>query len=314
MTTLDPVILFFLLGLLAGLLRSELRIPAPLYDFLSIYLLLSVGLKGGVELGKYPFPALAPRLLIVILLSMTLPLLAYPLLRFVGKLPRPDAASLAAHYGSVSVGTFAVAVSWLSIRQIPYESYMTLFLAVMEAPAIVTGVLLARGFGHSTRWRHVAHEIFLGKALVCLIGAMLIGALANPEGVASLQPFFVDLFRGMLALFLLEMGLLSAAQVKPLRRHGFFLILFGVLMPLAASVLGCAVGRLMGLSLGGTTLMAVLTASASYIAVPAAMRISVPEANPALSIGTSLGVTFPFNVTVGIPLYFHMAQWFHAHL
>lgn len=310
--TLDPIILFFILGVAAGLLRSDLRIPSAIYDFLSIYLLLAIGLKGGIELARYPLLPLLPKMVAVTLLGAFLPVIAYPVLHKIGKFKRADAGSIAAHYGSVSVGTYAVALAYLETQGVSYESYMTLFLVLLEMPAIIVGVILARGISPQTHWGHLAHEIFTGKAIVCLLGGLFIGWIAGIEGLISIEGFFFDLFGGILALFLLEMGLLCAAQMRPLVRCGLFLVLFGILMPLFASVLGCGLGFALDLSPGGTTLLAVLVASASYIAVPAAMRISVPEANPALSLAASLGVTFPFNVTVGIPIYLEMGRWIHG--
>ncbi|HXG60460.1 MAG TPA: sodium-dependent bicarbonate transport family permease [Planctomycetota bacterium] len=312
MASVDPIILFFLLGIAAGLLRSDLRIPSAIYDFLSIYLLLAIGLKGGVEISKYSLLPLLPKIVAVVSLGIVLPLIAYPVLRRLGGFKRADAASVAAHYGSVSVGTYAVALAYLATQKVEYESYTTLFLALLEMPAIIVGVTLARGIGGQTPWGRMAHEILTGKAIVCLLGGLLIGWIAGHDGLKSIEGFFFDLFRGMLALFLLEMGLLCAAQMGALRRYGAFLVAFGILMPLFSSVVGCALGRTLGLSPGGTALLAVMAASASYIAVPAAMRISVPEANPTLSLAASLGVTFPFNVMVGIPLYLAMARWIHA--
>lgn len=299
--------LFFLLGLSAGLLRSELRLHAAVYDLVSMLLLLSIGLKGGIELARQPFGELAPQALAVIAMGALLPLVAFPVLRFIGRFPRADAASIAAHYGSVSVGTYAVAVSYFASRQIEFEAHMPFLLAVLEIPAIIMGILLARGFSRDMRIGAVAHEVFLGKGVVLLVGGLLIGWAAGPEGLTSVEPLFFDLFKGILALFLLEMGLITATQFGVLRKHGLFLVLFGIGMPLFSSVVGIAVGYGLGLSQGGTAMLGILAASASYIAVPAAMRISVPEANPTLSLAVSLGVTFPFNVLIGIPLYHALA-------
>jgi len=307
LSTLDPVMLFFLLGLVAGLLRSELRLPAAVYDLVSMLLLLSIGLKGGMELARQPLGELAIQSLAVMTMGAFLPLLAFPVLRFAGRLPRADAASIAAHYGSVSVATYAVAVAYFATRQIEFEAHMPFLLAALEIPAILVGILLARGFSGETRLKVVAHEVFLGKGIVLLIGGLLIGWAAGPEGLASIKPLFFDLFKGILALFLLEMGLITAAQFGSLRQHGLFLVLFGIGMPVISSFVGIALGLALGLSLGGTAMLGILAASASYIVVPAAMRISVPEANPTLSLAASLGVTFPFNVLVGIPLYHTMS-------
>lgn len=308
---MDPIILFFLLGLAAGLLRSELRLPQAVYDFVSILLLLSIGLKGGIELQKQPFLDLAPDIVLTLLIGLLMPLIAFPVLTRFGRFARADAASIAAHYGSVSVGTYAVAVAWLATRGISYEPHLPLLLVVLEIPAILVGIVLARGIRSETRWADVAHEVFLGKGIVLLIGGLLIGWLSTPEGLESIEPLFMDLFKGILAIFLLEMGLIAAARAGSLRRYGLFLIAFGLIMPLFGSLIGALAGWLLGMSAGGTMLMAVLAASASYIAVPAAMRISVPEANPTLSLTASLGITFPFNVLVGLPLYWRLAEFIH---
>ena len=311
MPAFDPIVLFFLLGLAAGIARADLRLPPAIYDFLTILLLLSIGLKGGVELAKQPFGALLPQMLAVVLMGILLPLAAYPVLRFAGRLARADAASIAAHYGSVSVGTYAVAVAYLAYRQVAFEAYMPVFLVLLEMPAIVVGILLARGIDRDTRWRQMAHEVLLGKSIVLLLGGLLIGWVAGAEGIRPVEGLFFDLFKGVLALFLLEMGLIAAGQVSSLRRHGLFLIVFGIAMPLVAGTLGAGLGWMLGLSVGGTVLLATLAASASYIAVPAAMRLSVPEANPALSLAAALGVTFPFNILAGIPLYHQLAEHIH---
>ncbi len=311
MPALDPVVLFFLLGLAAGLLRADLRLPPAIYEFLTVVLLLAIGLKGGVELADQSLVVMLPQMAAVVLMGVALPLAAYPVLRFAGRLERADAASIAAHYGSVSVGTYAVAVAYLAYRQVTFEGYIPVFLVLLEMPAIVVGILLARGVDRNTRWRVVAHEVLLGKSIVLLFGGMLIGWAAGPEGIKPVEGLFFDLFKGVLALFLLEMGLIAAGQVGSLRRHGLFLIVFGIVMPLVAGVFGAGLGWMLGLSAGGTALLATLTASASYIAVPAAMRLSVPEANPTLSLAASLGVTFPFNILVGIPLYHQLAEYIH---
>ncbi len=306
MSAFDPVLLFFLLGLTAGLLRSELRLPAAVYELVSMLLLLSIGLKGGVELARQPFGALALQALAVMAMGSLLPLVAYPVLRFMGRFPRADAASIAAHYGSVSVATYAVATTYFTSRQIEFEAHMPFLLAVLEIPAILVGIVLARGLSRDIRLGAIAHETLLGKGIVLLVGGLVIGWASGTDGIAPMKPLFFDLFKGILALFLLEMGLITAAQFGSLRRYGLFLVLFGIGMPLFSSVVGIALGYGLGLSLGGTAMLAILAASASYIAVPAAMRISVPEANPTLSLAASLGVTFPFNVLVGIPLYHAM--------
>jgi len=303
----DPVILFFILGVAAGLMRSELRLPATIYDFVSMLLLLTIGLKGVIELAKQPFAELLPQLLAVLVMGSLLPLVAFPVLRYGGRFQRADAASIAAHYGSVSVGTYAVAVAYLGARGVAFEEHMPVLLVVLEVPAILVGILLARGLSRETQWRVVGHEVFAGKGIVLLLGGLLIGWAAGSEGLDSIKPLFFDLFKGVLALFLLEMGLICAAKMGSLRQYGIFLLLFGIGMPLFGALVGTGVGLMLGFSVGGVAMLATLAASASYIAVPAAMRISIPEANPTLSLTASLGITFPFNVLVGIPLYYESA-------
>jgi uncharacterized protein len=314
---MDPIILFFLLGLVAGLLRSELRLPPAIYDFLSVLLLLTIGLKGGVELAIQPMSVLLPQMLAVIAMGVALTLLAYPVLLKLGGFHRPDAAAIAAHYGSVSVGTFAVVIAFLAHNGIAFETHMPLFVVLLEVPAIIVGIflangLLAKGDLGQTRWNLIIRETFLGKSIVLLVGGLLIGWAAGPEGLEPLAGLFFDTFKGVLALFLLEMGLITAQHVGSLRRHGVFLIIFAILMPLCSSLIGASLGFLLDLSVGGTTVLATLAASASYIAVPAAMRTAVPMANPALSLSASLGVTFPFNVLLGIPLYHKFAELIHS--
>ncbi|MFU8764874.1 MAG: sodium-dependent bicarbonate transport family permease [Haliea sp.] len=306
---IDPVVMFFLLGIVAGVLRSELRLPVQVYELLSILLLLAIGMKGGIELARQPFLTLVPQMLAVIAMGFALPLLAYPVLLYLGRLPRSDAASIAAHYGSVSVGTFAVVVAYLSARDISYEAYMPVFVVLLEIPAILVGIVLAKGLVSGDSLRRSAHEVLLGKSIVLLVGGLLIGWVAGEEALQGIAPLFFSPFQGLLALFLLEMGLVTASQLGTLRRYGLFLLCFGVLAPVVAAVCGLMLAWLLGLSVGGAVVLATLAASASYIAVPAAMRISLPEANPALSLAASLGVTFPFNVVLGIPLY----HWLSRH-
>ncbi len=309
--SLDPVVLFFILGLCAGLVRAEMRLPSAIYEFLSIILLLAIGLKGGIELSKQSIGDLLPDTMAVVAMGFVLPLLAFPLLRYIGRFDKVDAASVAAHYGSVSVGTYAVAVTYLTAQQIAFEEYMPLFLVLLEVPAILVGIVLVRGISKNTRWGKLLHEVFLGKSVVLLLGGLLIGWVAGPEGIKSIAGLFFDPFKGVLALFLLEMGLIAASQVSCLRRYGLFLLGFGVVFPIFSALIGGGLGVMLGLSIGGTMLLATLAASASYIAVPAAMRIALPEANPTLSLTAALGITFPFNIIFGIPLYHKFAEYFH---
>ena len=310
--SLDPVVGFFALGLLAGLAGSDLKYSSSLYDTLTIYLLIAIGLKGGFELSQTSVLPLVLPIVVVVALSAGTPLLGYQLLLRVGKLSHADAASISAHYGSVSVVTFAVGASYLGRQGVEYDGYMSVFLVFLEFPAIIIGVLLARGISRDTGWRHLAREVLAGKAILLLVGALLIGWIWGRDAGRPLLPFFEDLFKGFLALFLLGMGVTTASRMDDLRRVGPFLIGFAIVLPMISAAGGVVVGSVLGLSLGSTTLLAVLYASASYIAAPAAMRIAIPEANPALSMGAALGVTFPFNVLVGVPLYHQLAQWVYG--
>ncbi|MDM8350617.1 sodium-dependent bicarbonate transport family permease [Pseudomonas sp. sp1636] len=304
---LDPVVLFFLFGLCAGLLKSELKLPPALYETLSIVLLLAIGLHGGVELAEQASLQLLGQAMLVLGLGVVLPVLAFAMLRGLG-FDRINAASVAAHYGSVSAGTFAVVVAFMLARGIAFESYMPLFVAILEIPAILVGILLAKGLARDTDWRELGREIFLGKSIMLLLGGLIIGAVAGKEAIKPLEPLYTSMFKPVLAFFLLEMGLIASGQLGALKQFGLRLLGFALLMPLLGALIGALLARLMGLSLGGTAVLATLAASASYIAVPAAMRLALPEANSSLSLTASLGISFPFNILIGIPLYLALAE------
>lgn len=315
---IDVVVFFFVLGVVARLAKSDLRLPEALYETLSIYLLLAIGLKGGVELSKQPIALLGPQVLACVALGGAIPFVLYTVFRAL-RLAPADAASLGAHFGSVSVVTFAVATAALTRQGIAYESHAPLWVAVMEAPGLVAGILLARwstaraaGSGaaaaRATPWGQVAHDVLFGKSVLLLLGGLAIGAIAGEAGTAPIKAVFFDPFKGVLALFLLELGLVAGGRLAEVRRFGFALVAIGVVVPPVLSLAGAAVGTLLGLSVGGVAILATLAASASYIAAPTAMRIAVPQANAALSITVALGIAFPFNILVGIPLYIQLAQ------
>ena len=305
--TLDPVVLFFVFGLLAGLLKSELKLPPALYETLSIMLLLAIGLHGGVELAEQASARLLGQSALVLALGVVLPILAFGLLRGL-RFDRVNAAAVAAHYGSVSAGTFAVVVAFMVSKGIDFESYMPLFVAILEVPAILVGIVLAKGISRDTNWKELGREIFLGKSIMLLLGGLVIGAIAGQEGIKPLEPLYTSMFKPVLAFFLLEMGLIASGQLGSLKQFGLRLLGFALFMPLLGALIGALLGRFMGLSLGGTAMLATLAASASYIAVPAALRLALPEANPSLSLTASLGITFPFNILIGIPLYLALAE------
>lgn len=300
---------------------------------LSIYLLMAIGLHGGYELGKAELTIALNAVLWAIVLGFTLPMLGYALLLLTGRVDRMNAAAIAAHYGSVSAGTFLTAIAYLDNQGIHYESYPLIMLAVMESPAIIVGLLLAAWSRQSLassdsgaaavaampsgsfkeRFGPLMHEALTNGSVVILIGSMVIGAISSPKGMEKLFPFIDDIFMGALCLFLFEMGMEAGRRIQEFRKVGAVLIAFGLIMPLIGGVAGIAVGHwMLGLSVGGVTLVAVLGASASYIAVPPAMRLAVPEANPSFYLTLALGITFPFNVLVGIPLYHQVASLLSA--
>ena len=305
---IDVVVLFFLLGVFARVVGSDLRLPEALYETLSIYLLLAIGLKGGLELSRQPLATLAPEVLACMALGFAIPFVLYPVLRAL-RLAPADAAALGAHYGSVSVVTFAVASAALVRAGLPHEAHAALWVAVMEAPGLIAGILLARrADGGPTKWRALAHEVMFGKSVLLLLGGLLIGAVAGDAGVAPIAAVFLDPFKGVLALFLLELGLVAGGRLAELRRFGPVVLAVGLGAPPLLALAGAGVGLALGLSTGGVALLATLAGSASYIAAPTAMRIAVPQANAALSITAALGVSFPFNLVIGIPLYIELAR------
>jgi hypothetical protein len=309
---LSPAILFFCLGVFAAVSKSDLKFPDSLYTTLTIYLLTAIGFKGGVAIREAGISAVWLHALAAMILGGLIPLWTFPILRKLGHFSVADAGAIAAHYGSVSAVTFIAATNFLKSIQEPYESYASAFLAVMESPAIVVGVILGKGLlsgkspasaeAANESLKHALHDAVLGRGVLLLIGAMIIGALSGPAGMSSVEGLFVTPFQGVLALFLLEMGMVAGRRIGDLRRVGAFLMTFGLLAPLFHGAAGVLLGTWTGLSCGGATLLGVLSASASYIAAPAAVRLALPEANPTYSLTAALAITFPFNITVGVPL------------
>ncbi len=307
---LDPIVLCFAVGFLAGLVKSDLRLPKSSYEFVSLYLLLAIGFKGGVQLAGTSFAEFVPALGGTLFLGILIPLLAFVILRHLGGFDRANSGAIAAHYGSVSAVTFAATLNYLQNLEVSFEPYVISLMVILEIPALAVGIYLAKGgFSQVSNKKKLLADIFFGKSIFLLGGGMLIGFISGPERMAPLNPLFVDLFKGFLALFLLELGVVASHQLSHLKRAGLFLLGFGVLMPLLSGAIGLVVAWLVGMSLGGATILAVLAASSSYIAAPSAMRIAVPEANPVFSITSSLAVTFPLNITFGIPLFYWLAGW-----
>jgi hypothetical protein len=308
---LSPIVLAFVLGMIATLLHSDLRMPDDIYTALSIYLLFAIGLKGGAELsetrlGDFVWPAV-----MCLAMGVFIPVWCYLVLRRVGKLSAIDAAAIAAHYGSVSAVTFIATLNFLERQSIPYEGYMPALVALLEVPAIVVALAMANvATGRVGSWSKAIHEIFTGKSIVLLVGGVTVGFIAGHHGYEQVAPFFQKPFKGILCLFLLEMGMVAARRIGDLRSAGFFLIGFAIVAPIINGVIGVIGGHYAGLSVGGSCVFGVLCASASYIAATAAIRVSLPEANPSYYLTTALAVTFPFNLTLGIPLFLATAQMF----
>jgi len=309
-------ILFFCLGVAAVLLKSDLEIPQPIPKLLSLYLLLSIGYKGGVELRHGEITTnVVLTLAAAMLMATVVPLYSFFILKW--KLRVPDAAAIAATYGSVSAVTFITATSYLHKQSIPYGGHMVAAMALMESPAIVVGVLLYRLFsareapGAETRaklqWGELLRDAFLNGAVFLLVGSLIIGILSNvppgDPGKTALEPLVYDLFQGVLALFLLDMGLIAGRQLRALKVAGTFLVSFALVVPLFNAGLALGLSKVIGVGPGDAVLLCVLCASASYIAVPAAVRLAIPDANPSLYVSMALAVTFPFNIVIGIPLY-----------
>ncbi|UDF05157.1 sodium-dependent bicarbonate transport family permease [Asticcacaulis sp. AND118] len=301
-------VLFFGLGLFAGLVRSNLSVPRSISQFLSIFLMMAIGLKGGMALRAEGAMTLefAATLVVGVLFGLIQPVIGYALLKFTTSLDRPTAAATAAHYGSVSIVTFATAVSYLELNQVAFAGYIVAVVAMMEAPAIVSGLMLARGKSAQKRFSHLLAETATNGAVLLLIGSLLVGAVLGSETLTGVSALFIDPFQGVLCLFLLDMGLTVSRNLRHVRQFSLSLLAFGIYMPLIGALLGVIASRAIGLEDGTAFLFTVLCASASYIAVPAAMRVALPQAQQAIYIPMSLALTFPFNILIGIPLYFYM--------
>lgn len=314
-TLLSPIILFFMLGMAAALLRSQMSVPEAFAKGLAIYLMMAIGLKGGVEMSKSPLTLEVGLVLLAgALLSFALPVIAFILLRVTTKLARVDAAATAAHYGSISIVTFVASTEAVRVSGLDASGHMVAVAAIMETPAIVTALFLAltgkqaKSIAGAERGE-LFREVALNASIVVLVGALVIGWIAGEEGTKQVEPFFVDLFQGVLCLFLLDMGLNAGRGLRNgWRSLGVTTVGFGIYMPLISAGITALICMTLPIGAGDAALLMTLAASASYIAVPAAMRLALPEAKPSVYLTLSLGVTFPFNVTLGIPIYIWLAN------
>lgn len=306
---LSPMVLAFVLGFLAVLVKSDLKLPEGLYASLSIYLLFAIGLKGGVALSQASLADLWGPVLATLAISIVTPTFAYNVCRRMGRLDRTNSAAMAAHYGSVSAVTFIAATMFAQMQGLSPEGFLPALVAVLEVPAILFGLWLVLRKDEGRSLGPLLHELLTGRAIVLLVGGLLIGLIATPAGMEQVQPLFGDLFKGALTIFLLEMGLVAGAKVPELKQHAVFLLLFGTLVPLLNGALGALAGTMAGLSPGGAGVFGAMAASASYIAAPAAVRIMLPQATPGLYLTGAIAVTFPFNLVIGIPIYLEIARF-----
>lgn len=309
---LSPLLLAFLLGMVASALKSDLRLPESIYSGLSIYLLLAIGLKGGIAISQTPFQQFAGPAAITILLGLITPLVAFAAFRSFVRLSLADSAALAAHYGSVSAVTFIAAVGFATSAQAAPEGFLPALVALLEVPGIIVALMIVNLRGSNAgSWKKALHEVLTGKSIVLLVGGLFIGWVAGPDRMEKVTPFFVTLFQGALVLFLLELGTLAARRLGELRSVGPLFVVIALVVSVVNGCLGVWLGTLSGLGTGGAAVLGAMAGSASYIAAPAAVRIALPQANPALYLTASLGITFPFNLTLGIPLYLELARRLH---
>ncbi|MEM9278567.1 MAG: sodium-dependent bicarbonate transport family permease [Pseudomonadota bacterium] len=314
-TLLSPVILFFVLGALAAFARSDLAIPEAISKGISLYLMAAIGLKGGILVAESGFTTdLLLAALAGLVLSFTIPVVAFFILRGFGRLDPINAGAVAAHYGSVSVVTFVTGQEVLTSSGLAPAGYMVAVLALMETPAIIVGLYMAsryatNGSAGTTSSRELLHETLLNGSVVLLTGSFIIGIMIGKEGFATIAPVFETGFRGMLCFFLLDMGLIAARRLREARSLTMRLVFLGLVFPLVNGIIGVLLGLMIGLDVGSTVALAILAASASYIAVPAAMRLALPEADSGLYLSMSLAVTFPFNIIIGIPLFTQITVW-----
>lgn len=309
---LSPIILFFMLGVLAGYIKSDLEIPTILAKSLALYLVASIGLQGGIKIAAYDLNAHIISLFIVVIIACAImPFIGYGLLRATKSLDPLNAAALCAHYGSVSLVTFIACTEFLGHSGLVYAGYMVALLAFMETPAILGGLFLARDTRGAPKQQStslILREVLLNGTVVLLIGAMMIGYFADKTEIASVTNFFVDPFKGVLCFFLLDMGLLIGRKSSVVKQISLRLLSFGIYMPIIGAGIGLLISKAFGLALAETTILMTLFASASYIAVPAAIKLALPKADPAIYVTLPLGITFPFNIIVGIPVYYAVAK------
>lgn len=305
-------VLTFIFGFLAARIKSDVRVPDAIYAFLSIYLLFGIGLKGGHSLKTSSVSELVTPALTTIACGILIPLLAFLTLKLIKVLNDVDRGSIAAHYGSTSLVTFSAGLLFLESNNVFVEGYAPALLTLLEIPGLIVGIFLAsRSLTTKVRWSSTLKEVLLGKTVLLLAGGLAIGLITSNEGYMKVSPFFVDLLNGLLVLFLLHLGYLAGSNFSEIRKVGAPLAAFGIFFPLLSGLIGVTAGSLIGMSVGGATMLGILAASASYIAAPAAVSVALPTASPTLALMSSIGITFPFNLILGIPIYYKIAQLFN---
>lgn len=305
-------VLTFIFGILAARIKSDVRVPDAIYAFLSIYLLFGIGLKGGHSLKTSSLSELATPALTTIACGILIPFLAFFTLKLIKVLNDVDRGSIAAHYGSTSLVTFSAGLLFLESNNIFVEGYAPALLTLLEIPGLIVGIFLAsRSLTTKVRWSETLKEVLLGKTVLLLAGGLAIGLITSKEGYVKVSPFFVDLLNGFLVLFLLHLGYLAGSNFAEIKKVGAPLAAFGIFFPLLSGLIGVTAGSLIGMSVGGATMLGILAASASYIAAPAAVAVALPTASPTLALMSSIGITFPFNLILGIPIYYKIAQLFN---
>jgi hypothetical protein len=312
---LQPIVLAFLIGAVAGFVKSELELPEAVIKLLSIYLLFSLGMTGGRELAKADLGAVVPLLGITLLMTFAIPTVVYLIMRRLGRFDISNSAAIAAHYGSVSTATFFASIAFAKAMNTPAEGYMAAMVALMEFGVIYSLVIARVAMGQAKGGIHAGElmlSVIRGRGILLLAGGMLIGYIATDTQWQQISPFYESLFRGMLMLFLLEMGITAARQARAFKEVGVFMAGFGVLMPIVNGIAGVTLAHWVGLGVGGSFVFGAICASASFIDAPAACRASLPEANPGIYLTASLGVTLPFNLLFGLPLYYKYAQYLAA--
>ncbi len=313
---ISPVVLCFALGIIARWIKSDLAIPEPIYQGLSIYLLLAIGLKGGKALATTPFSEMLMPAVVTFVLGCVTAVSAFLLMKHVGRLSRENASAVAAHYGSVSVVTFLAATEAVKRTGMPFEGYLPALVAVLEVPGIIVALLFASsgGQGGGGGWKKALHEVITGKSIVLLVGGLIIGGVCGPAKMVDVEPFFITAFKGALCIFLLELGLIAGKRLADVGKAGWRLIALGCFLPVFHGTLGVIGALLVGMTPGGAAIFGAMVGSASYIAAPAAVRIALPKANPGYYLTLSLGITFPFNLAFGIPLLQKFSNILHSWL